>query len=229
MKKKLFILCLSYLIIFAVNAQKISIFLPEQSNKEYVFILSKGIKQDTIQRGTLSFAGDVTINIPEKEKKYAGMGSLQIKDSRPLNIIVNHEDLSVRQDSSQKYVFKNSPENEYLYSVIQEGARPAQDTTLYASSFIELVRYMQQLNRLATQGGSLMDKANARLYALNQLDVDKLYTSGIWYNIIDGLTRLTADQQLMAEDMVRLMKRIKSQEAFEHLANNLILITEQYG
>ncbi|MCU6167647.1 hypothetical protein KWH76_22865, partial [Enterobacter roggenkampii] len=74
-----------------------------------------------------------------------------------------------------------------------------------------------------------MDKANARLYALNQLDVDKLYSSGIWYNVIDGLTRLTADQQLMAEDMVRLMKRIKSQEAFEHLANNLILITEQYG
>lgn len=229
MKKKLFILCLSYLIPFVLSAQKISISLPEQSNKEYTFILSKGIKQDTIQKGMLSFAGDVIINIPEKEKYYEGMGSLQIKDVRPLNIIVNHEDFSVEQGPDQKYIFKNSRENEYLYSVIQEGARPAQDTTLYASSFIGLVRYMQKLNRLASQGGSLMEKANARLYALNQLDMDKLYTSGIWYNVVDGLTKLTADQQLMAEDMVRLMKRIKSQEVFEHLANNLILITEQYG
>ena len=229
MNKKLSILCLGYLITFAVSAQKINISLPEQSNKEYAFILSKGIKQDTIQRGTFSFAGDVIINIPEEEKYYVGMGSLQIKDAMPLNIIVNNEDFSVEQASDRKYIFKNSPENEYLYSVIQEGARPVQDTTLYASSFIGLVRYMQQLNRLITQGGSLMDKANARLHALNQLDVDKLYSSGIWYNIIDGLTRLTADQQLMAEDMVRLMKRIKSQEAFEHLADNLILIAEQYG
>ncbi|MFV0310486.1 MAG: hypothetical protein ACK5KN_02410 [Dysgonomonas sp.] len=222
MKKKLFILCLSYLIPFVLSAQKISISLPEQSNKEYTFILSKGIKQDTIQKGMLSFAGDVIINIPEKEKYYEGMGSLQIKDVRPLNIIVNHEDFSVEQGPDQKYIFKNSRENEYLYSVIQEGARPAQDTTLYASSFIGLVRYMQQLNRLASQGGSLMEKANARLYALNQLDMDKLYTSGIWYNVVDGLTKLTPDRQLMAEDMVRLMKRIKSQEVFEHLANNLL-------
>ncbi|GAB6120724.1 peroxiredoxin family protein [Dysgonomonas termitidis] len=229
MSKRRFFHYLIYFIPLIANAQKISILLPQQANKEYVFVLSKGIQQDTIQKGILPFTGDVIINIPEREKDYAGMGSLQIKDARAFNMIVNHEDFSVTQAADQKYIFKDSRENEYLYSVIQEGARPPKDTTLYASSFIELVRYMQQLNKLTSQGGSLMEKANARLFALNQLDMDKLYTSGIWYNVVDGLVKLTADQQLMAEDMFRLMKRINSQEIFEHFANNLIVITEQYG
>lgn len=229
MSKRQLLYFLLYCIPLIACAQKINISLPDQANKEYVFILSKGIEQDTIQRGTFSFTGDAVIDMPEKEKDYVGMGSLQMKGERAFNMIINHENFSVKQAPDEKYIFKDSKENGYLYAIMQDGVRPTQDTTLYAFHFIELIRYMQHLNKLTTQGGSLMDKANARFYALNQLNVEQLYTSSIWYNIIDGLTKLTADQELMAEGMVRLMKRIKSQAVFEHLANNLIVITEQYG
>ncbi|MDR1884211.1 MAG: TlpA family protein disulfide reductase [Prevotella sp.] len=229
MKKKQLLFCLAYLIPLTASAWKISISLPQQPDREYVFVLSKGVRQDTIQKGRLSFAGNTVIEIPEKEKDYIGMGSLQIQDVAPFNMIVNHEDFSVVQQPDGNYIFKNSPENEYLYSVIQDGVYPSGDTTLYASYFIDLIRYMQQLNNMVTLGGSLADKVNIRLHALNRLDLERLYTSSIWYDVIDGLTKLTADGQLFGEDMLRLLKRIRSQEVFEHLVNNLIVITEQYG
>lgn len=211
-----------------LSAQKINISLPQNSNKEYVFILNKGVKQDTIQKGVITSIGDLIINIPEKEKGYIGMGSLQIKDEAPFNIIINNEDFNVTRSTDGKYVFKDSPENEYLYSIMQDGATPVKDTSLYASRFVDMIRYMQQLNQVS-QGINLMEKSKARSYALNQLNMEELYTSSIWYNVVDGLVKLNSSQQMLGEDMVSVLKRIKSQEVFEHLANNLITITEQFG
>ncbi|MBK5719406.1 TlpA family protein disulfide reductase [Dysgonomonas sp. Marseille-P4677] len=210
------------------NAQKINISLLQNSNKEYAFVLNKGIKQDTIQKGIVPFTGDLIINIPNNEKDYVGMGSLQVKDTKPLNVIINHENFSVTQDAGGKYVFENSSENEFLYSIMQGGIMPAPDTSLYAFHFIDMIRYMQQLERVS-QGVNLMEKAKARLYALNQLDMEKLYTSSIWYNVIDGMVKLNSSQQMLGEDMITVLKRIKSQEVFEHLADNLITITQQFG
>ncbi|WP_029903772.1 peroxiredoxin [Prevotella sp. 10(H)] len=227
--KKRFLFFLLYIAPLLLNAQKISISLPQEANKGYSFILSKGIEQDTIQTGIVSTTGDILINIPEKDKDYAGMGSLQIDGSKPFNLIINHENFTVKQKEDQKYIFQDSKENEYLYSIIQDGKQPEKDNTLYASRFIDMIRYLGQLNRATTSGANLMEKANLRLYALNDLDLEELYTSSVWYNVIDGLTKLTQDQQLLGDDMVRLLKRIKSQEVFEHLADNLIVITEQYG
>lgn len=212
-----------------IYAQKIHISLPAESNKQYVFVLNKGIKQDTIQKGTVSFAGDIHITIPAKDKNYVGMGYLNIKGSEPINIIVNHENFEMTKDATNKFVFKNSKENTYLYSIMQERVTPQPDPTLYASSFIDIIRYVQQLIRLSNQGGSLADTSNARLYATKNLDMEKLYTSSLWYNVIDGLVKITPNQEMMGESMIQILKRIKSQEVFEHLADNLVVITDQFG
>lgn len=212
-----------------INAQKIDITIPKEANKEYAFILNKGIKQDTIQKGTVSFTGDITITIPQKEKDYVGMGSLQVKGRAPINMIINHESFSVTQTANSKLEFKNSKENTYLYSIIQDGLAPQKDTALYASYFIELLHYMQQLNKVASQGASLSENTNTRLYALNDLDMTRLYTSSIWFYVIDGLTKLSSNQATFGNDMVRLLKRIDNKEVFVHLSENLITITEQYG
>lgn len=59
---------------FILNAQKITITLPQHANKEYVFVLHKGINQDTIQKGVLPFTGKIDVRIPDTYKDYAGMG-----------------------------------------------------------------------------------------------------------------------------------------------------------
>lgn len=228
MNKRSFFVCLIFILPFLLNAQTIDVSLPKEANKEYVFILNKGIRQDTIQKGTLSFSGNITIHIPENDIGYTGMGLLQIKDNAPFSFIVSGNDFSVEQGEDSKYIFKGSPENTYLYSVLQDKAVPASDTTLYASNFIDMVRYMHQLNR-AIQTGNLKDKSEARMYALHKLDMDRLYTSGIWYNVIDGLIRLNTDQQTLGQNMNEILGRIKSQEVYEHLVNNLITITQQFG
>jgi len=229
MKNKLILFGLIALAPFTLNAQKIDISLPKQANKEYAFILNRGIKQDTIQKGNVSFTGGITINIPQKNKDYVGMASLQIKDNPPVNMIINHENFDLEQNPDSKYVFKNSAENTYLYSILQDGVVPPVDSTLYAAHFINLIRYMQQLNKVNSQNVSLAERSNVRLYALDKLDMNRLYTSSLWYFIIDGLVKLTTNQEVLGNDMVRLLKRVKSQEIFEHLAKNLITITEQYG
>lgn len=228
MNKRSFFVCLIFILPFLLNAQTIDVSLPKEANKEYVFILNKGIRQDTIQKGTLSFSGNIAIHIPENDIGYTGMGLLQIKDNAPFSFIVSGNDFSVEQGEDSKYIFKGSPENTYLYSVLQDKAVPASDTTLYASNFIDMVRYMHQLNR-AIQTGNLKDKSEARMYALHKLDMDRLYTSGIWYNVIDGLIRLNTDQQTLGQNMNEILGRIKSQEVYEHLVNNLITITQQFG
>ena len=226
--KKIFLFCFLSVLAFSLKGQKINITLPGDANKSYVFLLNKGIKQDTIQKGNISFTGEIVVHIPDKDKGYIGMGTLHIKDKSPLNIIIDDNDFSVKQGADGKYKFTNSPENSYLYSIMQEQVFPEDNTDLYASYFVNIIRYMQSLNK-AVQGISLKEKADVRAYALENLDMEKLYTSSVWHDVIDGLVRLNPGQQGMAQDMVTLLKRVKSQEVFEHLADNLIMITEQFG
>jgi len=235
MKKKLFLtknlLLLAFIVLSCVtNAQKIKISIPSQANKEYSFVLNKGINQDTIQQGTMSFTGDAIINIPEKYKGYTGIGLLQIKGMPSFNMIVNHENFSAEQRADGKYYFKDSPENNFLYAIIQDRVTPAANPSLYASRFMELVSYNQALEKVLSQRiPNLMEKTNVRNYALTELNFETLYTSMLWFSIVDKLIQLYGDQQSLGENMVEILKRIQSQEVFVHLTENLITITEQYG
>lgn len=213
------------------KAQKIKITIPSQANKEYSFVLNKGINQDTIQQGTVSFLGDLIIHIPEKYKDYAGIGSLSIKGIPFIfNIIVNNENFSVEQMADGKYYFKDSPENEYLYSIIQDKKMPVTNNSLYASRFMELVNYKQVLyNTLSIRFPKLNEKINISNYALKELNFETLYTSMLWFSIIDGLIRLYENQQSIGENMIKILNKIQSDEVFIHLSENLITITDQYG
>lgn len=215
---------------FNISAQKITIELPQDSGKEYVFYLNKGLNTDTIQRGNLSFVGGVTINIPDLYKGYCGMATLSVKDGNQLNLVVNNENFSLQVDSDKKNRFKNSKENDYLFAFLQKKTNSHSDTTLYASRFVDLLQYTKQLNNIINQNrASLQEIANARIYGVDKLDVESLYTSGLWFFVIDGLVRLTNDQEQMAADMVKILTRVKSQEVFLALSENLITITSQFG
>jgi peroxiredoxin len=213
-----------------LSAQEIKISIPSGANREYSFVLNKGINQDTIRQGTMSSAGNAAINMPEEYKDYAGIGSLRIDGMPSFNMIVNHESFSAEQRTDGKYYFKDSPENNYLYAIIQDKTAPAANPSLYASRFMELVNYNRALDKVLSQRvPNLMEKTNIRSHALKDLDFESLYTSMLWFNVVDGLIRLHGNRQSMGEDMVQILKRIHSPEVFVHLTENLITITEQYG
>lgn len=228
MKLLLYISILLYIPCIAF-AQKITINLPGEANKPYTFSLNKGIRKDTIQKSSIPINGSMIINIPEEDKNYEGMGTLTIDNKHTLNIIVNKENFTITQRPDNKYDFKGSKENSYLYSIIQDQTVPPKDTTLYAYHFIQLISYMQQLNKVASQRTSLNEKLNTRQFAKEKLDINRLYSSSIWHNVIDGITKISPTQETFGNDMVEALKRIDNQEIFEHLADNLITITEQYG
>lgn len=212
------------------RAQTINITLPEEANNDYFFILNKGLKQDTIQKGTMGFAGNATIKIPQKYRGYRGIGALQIKDKTTfVHLVVNNENFTAGRGANNKFKFLNSKENDYLYSIIQDRKTPGANPSLYASSFVEITRFIQRQNKALAQGATLKEKADVRQYARNSLNMEDLYTSGLWFFTIDNIVKLSANEQILGEDMVKILGRIQSQEVFEALTNDLITITEQFG
>jgi peroxiredoxin len=75
-----------------------------------------------------------------------------------------------------------------------------------------------------------MDKLNDGIrFISNRLDMDILYSSGLWNFLISSTFELYADKAVFGQDMVKNLQRIRSQKAFDTLANDLVTICEQFG
>lgn len=222
------VLLLSLLIGQVSIAQKINVMMPDDANSYYTFVLSKGLKSDTVQTGMLGFAGNAIINIPEKYKGYTGVGILELANGKGCLLIVNNEDFSVGSNEG-RFTFENSKENNYLYDVLYNIKALPRDSALYANSLLNIMDYFRNQSKGLSQSVSLKEKAELRQYARNDLDVEALYTSSLWFYVIDNMIKLSANQEAFGEDMIEILKRIHSPEVFEALSIDLITITEQFG
>lgn len=226
-KRILLIFGLIFLFLCNLSAQKITVTIPENANSKYNLVFNKGLKQDTIRSGVFNFAGNATITIPEQYKDYAGVAILQVQGGKSHSFIVNHENFSMDYVDGN-YTFKHSPENDYLYGRLKN-TMIEQNESLYADRFIGLVQYMNALNAIVSgQERGLDARFRIHRYALEELDIEALYTSGLWFYIIDGLTKL-GNQESFGNDMVKILGRVKSQEVFEALSNDLLMIVNQYA
>lgn len=230
MKKNLFLLLLGFLVLSGgIQAQRISISIPKASSKKYAFVLNKGLAKDTVQQGVFNFAGGLVVNIPSKYKGYSGVGELRIQGEKPITLVVNGENFTMERKDDRNMKFTNSPENDYLYAVAFGGQKRAPNKSLYSYHFVQIMDFVRVLDNMVTRGGDLGTRTNVRLYAMNELDMDRLYTSGFWHLAVDRLMRVSPMQEIVGEDMVKVFKRIKSQEVFVTLADNVITMMTQYG
>ncbi|MDR1737948.1 MAG: thioredoxin family protein [Candidatus Symbiothrix sp.] len=108
--------------------------------------------------------------------------------------------------------------------------------TIAADSAHYAARYMTILNMVNGFGTKLFSHseeqeklADMQDFFANQLDVDALYSSGLWRHAISMAFDLYPDQKKFGEVMVKLLKRTQRQSVLEALANDLITICEQYG
>lgn len=226
---KIKLLLIGWLSLMNIYAQKITISLPKEAGKEYSFTLNQGLRTDTVQKGVINSVGTITINIPDNYNGYTGIADLNIADGKPLKLIIHGENFSADQLGNDELEFTNSRENNYLSDVVK-GVNVEADTSLYASRFIDMMRYVQSLNAILYHNrGGLYERSNALIYGVDKLNMEDLYTSGLWYYGIDGILKLSGDQENFADNMVNILKRIKSEAVFEALSKDLVTITEQYG
>lgn len=220
----LLVLCLSSFVV--AMSQTIKVVMPENANLSYVFALNKGLKSDTVASGNFSVTGEAKIIIPGIYKDYKGAGFLQV-EGKPLTlIVVNNESFTITsKDGVLDY--GDSKENKAIYTsdmVLKS------DTLLYANRFLELMDYLKRQNAVVSGlTNRLGDKFQVLQFAKEALDVDALYTSGLWYYAIDGILKLSIDQESFADVMLQMLDRTMTDDTYLALSVDLVTIFNQYG
>lgn len=100
---------------------------------------------------------------------------------------------------------------------------------LYAAKFIQLHGFLsKEVEGLVMADSAKM--AEVREYVNNELDIESLFTSGIWFNVLNGLLALydqdTPYHEDFISDMTSLMQKTKSDRLYIGFADNLISICE---
>lgn len=102
-------------------------------------------------------------------------------------------------------------------------------TPLYAGRFLQLSRYLDDVATAYTKRGD--DLERIRAYGLRQLDLEAMYTSGLWYHIVDYWTAMYRDyineDDALRKDAISILKRTPKREVFEEFAANILSICEQ--
>lgn len=228
MKISIYTLLLSVAILHGpkANAQIIHLSLPEQANTGYTLYFNKGQQKETILSGKTDASGKARLTIPTAQATYKGMAHLELGTKKNIQFIVNKENFSI-QSRQAKIQFLYSKENQYMNQLAAENKQEIKGAS-YAPIYHDILLYTQRLQRLQ-QNQSVTEIPALRTYLSHKLDMDALYTSGLWNLTISGTFGLYPDKQAFGQDMVAAMKRTRTQEAFNALADDLITICEQFG
>jgi hypothetical protein len=123
-------------------------------------------------------------------------------------------------------------EKEKLESNEQEFEAMLRKSSLYAAQFIRLYTFMDnQLTFLAAFDSTQMSRV--RNYVRCELDINSLYTSGLWFNILNGLLPLYANHTPYHKDYVAdmslLLEHSNTTKIYSALAEDLLAICEATG
>ncbi|WP_060873497.1 peroxiredoxin family protein [Myroides odoratus] len=103
---------------------------------------------------------------------------------------------------------------------------------LYASKFIQFYNYLNNdITSLLYADSAKIEKTRA--FVKDSLDVDYLFTSGLWFETLNGLLVIydngTPYHKDFIKDMESLLKRCKYDETYIALSENLFTICETLG
>ena len=104
-----------------------------------------------------------------------------------------------------------------------------QHSTLYAARFLRLQQYLDDVANAYRKTPEEIEVL--RQYGVKSLDMEALFTSGLWYHVLDYWTAMYRDyvkeDNAFPEDVVAIMKRIKNQKVFEEFSDDIASICEQ--
>lgn len=103
---------------------------------------------------------------------------------------------------------------------------------LYAARFIETRNLLSE--RISTLVfADSVQMTYFRAYVRDSLDINRLYTSGMWFDVLNGLLAVYDNDapfhQEFINDMSLLLKRAESQKIYNTLSENIFTICESLG
>jgi hypothetical protein len=145
-----------------------------------------------------------------------------------IDSVFKAENITNHRDSLPPSFLKGMEEIDKEYAVI--GEKLTSDTS-YAAFLWRTLNYMRGLGKSFYYKPDDEKKYFSDLagYLTEEIDVERLYTSGFWSSLITSTFNSFENKTVWGENMIRILKRIKSQRVFDAFSNDLILICEQFG
>jgi peroxiredoxin len=104
---------------------------------------------------------------------------------------------------------------------------------LYAAKYLLITNRMNglgaELKAPSEMANQAQQIAEIKQFIEDEMDIDVLFTSGLWNTVISATFDMYPDKKDFGEAMVKCLKRVQSQKIFESFGNDLVTICEQFG
>ncbi|WDF66363.1 peroxiredoxin family protein [Flavobacterium sp. KACC 22763] len=197
-------------LLVSAQAQTINVHFSHYGGKQYVYVLERGDKKDTIATGKLDSSGKVALVLPAAKKGYAGISHFVLTDGGGMDFIVNNENFSIacleEQPNFENTKYTGSPENEFLNSrqkkqnqFFQKAGMVQYGLTIYTKEealYNALVAEEQNLNQ--ELGVLKSSTAQSKLYAARLAEI---------YDVLMGMgSRINQSEEERAKEINLFVK-----------------------
>lgn len=212
-----------------LESKEINFKLMNKANNPFVFYTYNGLGQDTITVSRTDFMGNGSINVPPKYDNVPFMGVLKFADNDAMDLIVSEGSFSF-ENIDGKLAFEGSLENEIFYNN-KEALDLVENQELFVIKYLKLRAAVLRMTQLAYNQSlnNMQNSTMARVNALSQIDVDKMFYTKFWSYGINGFLLLAPSEQTFAKDMLRLLDITDSEIVYNAFVIDLINITNQFG
>jgi thiol-disulfide isomerase/thioredoxin len=102
-------------------------------------------------------------------------------------------------------------------------------SNLYAAHYLRWIEFLNGISfRIFSSEEEEKEQEERKYFIQEELNMDLLYTSGLWNHIISSTFDLYSNKADFGKAMVKNLERVHSQTVFESLANDLLTICQQY-
>ncbi|WP_163304816.1 peroxiredoxin [Dysgonomonas sp. 521] len=175
------------------------------------------------------YGGNTLFSSSPENEALQGWFVPQVKRQQKIMLLTGLEDIYDREDAFLSLLAKEKALQEAGQQSF-EGELEA--SPLYAARFIRLYNFLSRDVQALVMADSVQMQT-VRKYVQNNLDIEALYTSGLWYNVLNGLLALydkgTPYHMDFIGDMSLLLKRTKQDKIYTTLSENLFAICESMG
>ncbi|MDR0505228.1 MAG: redoxin domain-containing protein [Dysgonamonadaceae bacterium] len=220
--KKMYLISLFMPVFMLAKANTaVRIELPHFADKQYVFYLMHGDRQDTVQSGYLDKEGKTFLALPEMYRDFIGMSKFMIVGEGGLEIILNREpeftvSCTEAMPNMSNIHYVGSAENNFLFEqygkqikIIERTLAVEEILQLYSSREEPLFRPLQtEFDRLHKQYAKLQDEtAQSRFYAA------RIREMGDFLQGLGSRTNLT-EEEIQHEQRDFVLSKIDFQQLY---------------
>lgn len=205
------------------HSQTIDIAFPQKVNVDYVLIGYKGEGRVILSSGKTDSLGIIKVDL--SDIAYRGMSKLYFAGESGADIIISGND--VRVSEQEGIVYFSDEENNLVLQYLSGNIR-FEDVKdgFYAKSIIGIYTLMQK----AIIAKTIEGRDNLKTAFVTDLDVDGLYTSGMWTDVMSMMFSLfKVDKQQFNKVVTSLLEKTESKDSYEDLVKYLIRHCEELG